>query len=276
MDRENLTILVITSDGRGVKSVSAKLSHVKLFLVMLLVLSLVSVISLGFAYSFFREAQVHDKETFDAVSQFSILTEHSITNDVTKKKLDKKLKHIEDQLLDLQRTLKKKGIKKELSLGGGFEAPDRATMSYIDFLSHDIDEMNDILKNTPIGVPIPGKLNAGFGYRKDPLNSKVAFHSGVDIDAKMGDPVRTTAAGTVIHAGWYHSLGKTVKLKHQNGFITVYGHLSKIKVINGQKVSEGDLIGNVGSTGRSTGPHLHYEILKEKKKVNPKKYMSLR
>jgi len=118
-----------------------------------------------------------------------------------------------------------------------------------------------------------GKINSGFGYRKDPINSRLAFHSGVDIDAYWGQPVILTADGIVRHAGWYKEYGKTVIVEHKNGYETLYRHLSSLNVKEGQYVKSGDVIGFAGSTGRSTGPHLHYEILKNNQKVDPARYL---
>lgn len=100
--------------------------------------------------------------------------------------------------------------KKELSIGGEFIPADRLSSSYLDILEKDIDKLMDIIKTVPIGKPLSGKINSGFGYRKDPINSRLAFHLGVDIDAYWGKPVIVTADGVVRHAGWYKGYGKTI------------------------------------------------------------------
>jgi murein DD-endopeptidase MepM/ murein hydrolase activator NlpD len=98
----------------------------------------------------------------------------------------------------------------------------------------------------------------------------------VDIDAKFGDPVVATADGVVKKTGWQGSYGKTVVIQHEDGFETIYGHLSKISVEEGQKVKVGEVIGKAGNTGRSTGTHLHYEVIKDGKRVNPSNFLSLK
>jgi murein DD-endopeptidase MepM/ murein hydrolase activator NlpD len=112
------------------------------------------------------------------------------------------------------------------------------------------------------------------GMRDHPIQLGVTkFHNGVDIRAKTGTWVGAAAEGTVIHAGWINGYGKTIKIKHENGYVTMYAHLSEIHVKNGQKVAAGKLIGKSGSTGHSTGPHLHFSIFRNGKVMNPLDYI---
>jgi murein DD-endopeptidase MepM/ murein hydrolase activator NlpD len=184
--------------------------------------------------------------------------------------------NIENKLLEMQEMLDKKGKKKDLAVGGEFIPADRLSISYVDYMQKDIDDLFDTMKNLPVGSPLDGRINSGFGYRKDPFRSSIGFHSGVDIDAKFGDPVVATADGVVKKTGWQGSYGKTVVLQHEEGFETIYGHLSKISVEEGQKVKVGEVIGKAGNTGRSTGTHLHYEVVKDGKRVNPSIFLSLK
>ena len=129
-------------------------------------------------------------------------------------------------------------------------------------------------RNIPSTKPIYAnyRLSSKFGNRFHPLLFRWRFHGGVDMACPKGTEVHVPADGVVIKSGWNNGYGNYIKVKHSNGFETVYGHLSKIKIKKGQKVSKGDVIGEVGSTGRSTGPHLHYEILKNSKRVNPQRF----
>ncbi|MDT3417182.1 murein DD-endopeptidase MepM/ murein hydrolase activator NlpD [Brevibacillus aydinogluensis] len=104
-------------------------------------------------------------------------------------------------------------------------------------------------------------ITSGFGGRRDPITGETSFHDGVDLAAPTGTPVYAPLDGTVVYAKNMRGFGKTIMINH-GGYITLYGHLSLIQVTSGQKVSKGDLIGNVGSTGRSTGPHLHWSVYK--------------
>ncbi len=127
---------------------------------------------------------------------------------------------------------------------------------------------------TPSVWPVVGKLESGFGGRKNPFGgSSYEFHSGQDIDAAWGDPVVAGASGTVTFVGWQNGYGQLVVIDHGGGLTTRYGHLSHIDVVQGQTVARSQFIGRVGSTGRSTGPHLHYEVRIDDEPVNPLQYL---
>lgn len=116
-------------------------------------------------------------------------------------------------------------------------------------------------------------ITSPFGKRYDPLNGNTRHHSGLDLRAKYGDPVYAARGGTVIFTGISGGYGNLIQIAHGTGYITFYGHLSKILVSQGQKVRRGQLIGRVGATGRVTGPHLHFEIRKNGKAVDPLPYI---
>ena len=119
----------------------------------------------------------------------------------------------------------------------------------------------DRIKGIPSIRPVEGGyLNSGYGYRKDPIDGARRFHQGQDITVKSGTPVYAPADGVVKRAYYVGGFGNHIKLNHDHGYTTTYAHLSKIKVKHGQKVKRGDVIGLTGNTGRSTAPHLHYEI----------------
>lgn len=116
-----------------------------------------------------------------------------------------------------------------------------------------------------------GKINNEFGFRRNPFGGRsYEFHAGMDIDGERGDNVLAPANGTIIKAGWQGGYGNMIEIDHGNGLTTRYGHLSKVEVQVGDPVSRGQLIGLVGSTGRSTGPHLHYELRLNDKSINPR------
>ena len=125
----------------------------------------------------------------------------------------------------------------------------------------------------PAITPAKGLLTSGFGHRNDPFTGKRAFHPGIDIIAPLGQEIHATGDGIVTQAGWNQGLGKAVTLSHGFDIVTRYGHMSKIVVEAGQKVQRGDVIGYIGSTGRSTGVHLHYEVRVDGKAQNPLAYM---
>ena len=133
---------------------------------------------------------------------------------------------------------------------------------------------SELIAAIPTIQPIKNKdltrVASGFGYRIDPFTKKRRFHYGMDFTAKRGTPVYATGNGIVKRADNRSSgYGRHIRIDHGFGYVSLYAHLTKYNVRRGQKVKRGDIIGYVGNTGRSAGPHLHYEILKDKKKINP-------
>ena len=142
--------------------------------------------------------------------------------------------------------------------------------------SQTIENLLKAANNVPLGRPAQGGLSSGFGPRHNPFSGKGSeFHHGLDFRGNVGDPVRVTANGTVEFAGTMNGYGQVVKVRHGYGYSTVYGHLSHIDVQPGQMVKAGDLIGKIGSTGRSTGPHLHYEVRLNNEPHDPATFLSL-
>jgi len=137
-----------------------------------------------------------------------------------------------------------------------------------------VKEIKKIQDATPSNAPVAdGRISSKFGYRESPFKGAKEFHSGLDISSHKGTPVKSTADGRVIYAGYNGDLGKEVTIDHGFGIVTIYGHLSEVKVKPGQTVKRENIIGRVGNTGRSTGPHLHYEVRLNNNPINPKKYI---
>jgi murein DD-endopeptidase MepM/ murein hydrolase activator NlpD len=162
-----------------------------------------------------------------------------------------------------------------ISPSSGPELSDRSARigSRLAALESQFARRSTIVSSTPTVAPVRGLLNSGFGSRQDPFTGEEAFHSGVDISTRRDEPVLATAEGVVIKSGWNGDYGQTVEIAHATGFTTVYGHLDAILVKDGQRVSRGERVGLVGSTGRSTGPHLHYEVRQGDRVVNPVDYI---
>jgi murein DD-endopeptidase MepM/ murein hydrolase activator NlpD len=138
-----------------------------------------------------------------------------------------------------------------------------------------VDRLNRTLALVPYRKPVVGEVEftSGFGVRSDPFLGRPAMHTGLDFRAAMGDPVRATANGKVVSSGWAGGYGRMVEIDHGNGLSTRYGHLSQINVKVGDLIKIGQVIGEVGSTGRSTGPHLHYETRIDGDAVDPQKFL---
>jgi murein DD-endopeptidase MepM/ murein hydrolase activator NlpD len=137
------------------------------------------------------------------------------------------------------------------------------------------ERLSHALDSVPYRKPVFGKieLSSGFGVRSDPFLGRPAMHTGLDFRASKGDPVRATAAGKVVSAGWAGGYGRMVEIDHGNGLATRYGHLSAIRVKVGDHIKIGQIVGAVGSTGRSTGPHLHYETRIHGEAVDPQRFL---
>jgi murein DD-endopeptidase MepM/ murein hydrolase activator NlpD len=138
-----------------------------------------------------------------------------------------------------------------------------------------LDGLRRALPQTPLRKPLTGELmlTSTFGYRTDPFFGRPALHSGVDLKQEYGAPVKATAAGVVAVAGPQGGYGNLVEIDHGGGMSTRYGHLSAISVVPGQSVAPGTVVGRVGSTGRSTGPHLHYEVRIDGEAVDPSRFL---
>jgi len=140
----------------------------------------------------------------------------------------------------------------------------------------DLETRREQVARIPSAWPLqgtPGRITSSFGYRKDPFTYRVRHHDGTDIAARTGTPIVATARGVVAFAGYERGLGRVVRVDHGNGIMTCYGHLRKTLVKVGDDVERLELIGTLGSTGRSTGPHVHYEVRINGKPVNPAKYL---
>lgn len=132
---------------------------------------------------------------------------------------------------------------------------------------------NELLSCTPSTAPVRGILTDGFGGRSDPFTGEPGTHTAIDISSAVGQPVRAPADGIVVKAEWANGYGNVIYLSHGYGYSTRYGHLKNFAVHPGNHVKRGDIIGYVGSTGRSTGPHLHYEVRLNNNPVNPLEYI---
>lgn len=136
-----------------------------------------------------------------------------------------------------------------------------------------LSEQALMLSHTPVVAPVVGVITDGFGPRLDPITRRPAFHDGLDISVAIGTVVEAPADGVVVFANRESGLGRLLKLNHGYGYTTVYGHLDRFLVKEGAKVTRGQAIGRVGMSGRTTGPHLHYEVWKDGEKQNPLHYI---
>ena len=180
-------------------------------------------------------------------------------NDINSKILaDNIAPAINEELIALQLDIEK--ISRNVNLGF------KSYESIYDKVKKDINRISKIPSIRPVKG---GYLNSSFGYRKDPIDNVTRFHQGQDITVKSGTPIHAPADGIVKRAYYAGGFGNHIKLDHGNGYTTLFAHLSKIKVKHGQEVKRGEIIGLTGNTGRSTAPHLHYEIHHYGESKNP-------
>ncbi|MER8564069.1 peptidoglycan DD-metalloendopeptidase family protein [Mesorhizobium sp. M0924] len=171
--------------------------------------------------------------------------------------------------------------KNESDVGGPLIPLDSSMMfdSKVKELDEALDTLDQLKKEArrlPLANPAPGhSVTSPFGVRTDPILGTAALHSGMDFRAPVGMAAKVTAAGIVTKAGWNGGYGRMVEVDHGNGFATRYGHLSEIDVAVGQKLAAGDIIGKTGSSGRSTGPHLHYEVRHNGEAIDPLRFLTV-
>jgi murein DD-endopeptidase MepM/ murein hydrolase activator NlpD len=196
---------------------------------------------------------------------------------------DAKARHIRRVLGELGVDAARLPLGATRSMGGPFVpakmAPENAAFERqllrISTARGHVERLTRALSTVPVRKPVPGEIDttSGFGMRVDPFLHVPAMHTGLDFRGDTGEAIRATAAGTVTHTGWSGGYGKMVEIDHGNGLSTRYGHLSAIDVEAGHVVRAGQIIGRMGSTGRSTGPHLHYETRIGGEAVDPQRFL---
>lgn len=147
------------------------------------------------------------------------------------------------------------------------------TVERVDEIKDYLRIQKDLYMATPKGYPVEGNISSAYGKRDNPISGERTFHSGVDISASPGMPVRATADGVVSYSGWTQSSGNVVIVEHGCGFSTAYAHNRSNVVKVGQRVKRGETVGYIGSSGKSTGPHVHYEVWEKGKRINPSKFL---
>ena len=248
-----------------------------------LALGALGIFVLGAFISFFLSYRFHgDAEDLRAQRQAEIdellgaveaMSHEIIVDGKLEDRFIKRVLRLEKKLVSMERRLSSKKQRRTPQIGGrGFVTGDIGEY-YFNAIEKDINRLDDTLSAIPFGRPSSGSISSRYGYRKSPFSDAREFHGGVDFRGKTGDEVVTTADGVVEKAKHVRGYGKYVVIKHKKGYKTLYGHLSKIDVARGQKVEAGEKIGELGSTGRSTGPHLHYEIIRYGKRIDPGKYI---
>ncbi|MDB5158639.1 MAG: hypothetical protein JWR50_3346 [Mucilaginibacter sp.] len=277
------TIVILNKNKQGAKTIQVRtrhIAHLKYYGIGLLGVLALLVGSIIFLQKKSQQQEVEKQLLLSQIVSLKGKIPAELQKDGAKNNAQSYIQSIEGKLKSINDYLRKRGLKgfQTKSVGGdnnaeGAKLSDKEVyMAYNDYLSHLVNAVGF----TPMGYPRISSMTSSFGYRSDPFDSGHAeFHPGIDFKGRRGDAAKCTANGKVVSAGWYGGYGKCVRIAHANGYETLYGHLSRITVEVGQIVSVGDKVGEVGSTGHSTGTHLHYEVRKDGRPVNPVKFLTL-
>lgn len=276
------TIVILNKNKQGTKTIQIRtrhLAHLKYYAI-----GLVGIIALLVGSIFLLRNSIQQQEQEKQLLLKQIVSLKGQIPAELQKQSEKLtaqtyIQAIESKLKNINDYLRKRGLRgfSTKAVGGDANAASKLTdkevyMAYNDYLTHVVNAV----AFTPMGYPKISSMTSSFGFRSDPFNSEHAeFHPGIDFRGHRGDAARVTANGRVVSTGWMGGYGNCVRVAHSNGYETLYGHLSRITCHVGQHVSVGDKIGEIGSTGRSTGNHLHYEVRKDGKPVNPVKFLTL-
>jgi murein DD-endopeptidase MepM/ murein hydrolase activator NlpD len=282
------TIIIVNKNQEQTQAIRVKTKHLKrikhyIASLVLLITALVGTIAYLNSKDTKREqerqqllsqiAQLRVKAPFTAAMSVPVATSSNSANDY--------IQSIQGKLQKINDYLRKRGLKgfSTNSIGGGDGNAEESKLTDNEKYSLYNDYLSRLLNSvafTPMGYPRLSSITSAFGYRSDPFDSENAeLHPGIDFRGAKGDPVHVTADGNVVFTGRKGGYGNCIIVQHKNDFQTLYGHLSHVDVKEGQSVKTGDVIGKVGSTGRSTGAHLHYEVRKNGKPINPVKFLTL-
>jgi murein DD-endopeptidase MepM/ murein hydrolase activator NlpD len=298
---EKLSILVFKeNDLSAVYKKKVNTSVIKYSIISLLIFFVVSSLSFYFLFDLYTERHkmlAYGKE--NELLKLKIADYKEQINRINEKVAY--LDQLESKIRDLSKVVNETETQiaiggKEIDLSKDFSAVSkRKEKQYFEDLSETIASLSDKLQerenslselvdmleeqrllylSTPSVMPVNGWISSKFGYRISPFTNRKVFHEGIDIAAMYGAEVKATANGLVIFAGYKPGYGNLVTIDHGFGFVTRYAHNSKILVKVGDKVSKGDVIAKVGNSGKSTGPHCHYEVLVNGVPVNPVKFIA--
>ncbi len=277
------TIVILSKNKTGNKTLQVKTKHITRF--KHYVISVISVILLlvgAIVILQYRSSQ-QEQEKQQLMAQI-IKLKGDVPANIAKENDNHAaqgyIQAIEGKLKNINDYLKKRGLKgfSTKDIGGDANAEGSKLSNKEVYQAYDeyLSKLVNTVAFTPMGYPRVSSMTSFFGYRSDPFDGeKAEYHPGIDFKGSVGDDVKCTANGRVTFAGWSNGYGNCIRIQHENNFETLYGHLSRIGVKVGQQVVVGQKIGLVGSTGRSTGAHLHYEVRKDGKPVNPTKFLTL-
>jgi murein DD-endopeptidase MepM/ murein hydrolase activator NlpD len=277
--RRQSTILIIDPQSGKTRSVNVRSSFVGRIGQYAIYLGIVLVTMTGTTIVLSYKNQEKEKRMNSLIQEVSRLNNQPPPPEDTTRAV-RYIQGIEVKLKKISQYLQKRGIPGFSYSSTEVEAQktaDRPIKEMYAYYDEYLDRMFSGISHTPVGYPANQRTTTSvFGYRGNPFGSPDGeFHPGLDFKGHKGDAVRSTASGKVIYAGWISGYGNCVRISHRNGYETLYGHLSAITIRKGQSVTANQVIGKIGSTGRSTGYHLHYEVRRANKPLNPRNFLRL-
>ncbi|MEO8514500.1 MAG: M23 family metallopeptidase [Ignavibacteria bacterium] len=281
MDTKKVTIIVVGSDDEEIRSIelsSALVKNYKKYLVYAGSAFTLAVILFFCVFAYSLKVSL-DKHSLSS----ELLQANSRLQNYDSLQLHQKLNKIDNNLTMIDSYLQNRGIIETDHAGGEpsmkkdeLISSSNTNIEKIDYFEKQSVVFYNTLRDIPIGFPSTGPRSSDYGYRRNPFGGLSGeFHPGVDFNSETGDPVYATGDGIINRCDVYNGYGNAIIIDHKSGYQTLFGHLSKVNVVQGQKVSAGDLIGYIGSTGRSTGSHLHYEIRQNGDDISPEPFLKV-
>ena len=273
---EKTTILFVNKNHKVIKPIHVSNRVILNWKKYLLVVSFVFLSLIG-TIAYLTSNKIEQNKIQEALAK-KLQSMHLLMSGIDTNAVREKFSKIDKELLTINGFLKARGVQTFIKGPQGGEA-DHDVISTNEITNFYEGYLNRIIYDvsyTPIGLPFVGAITSEFGHRENPFGgADIETHKGLDIKGPIGGQVKAVAKGEVAFAGLKGGFGNCIILKHGNGFETLYGHLSKILVSVGQPIDIGQQIGLIGSTGRSTGPHLHYEVHRNGQKINPEDFLKL-
>ncbi|MGB9780569.1 M23 family metallopeptidase [Caldanaerobacter sp.] len=290
-----IDIMVIPDPNRQIKTIRISIPLLKTFFTVAVLLIFASTISLIY---FTKTTSYLYTVILEKDKQISELTQIKEEQDKKIAALNKNAQMVNEKIKNLTELEEKVrrmvglssppasrgNVIRSMNPDNSISYDDQTTTQLLTEIDQKTSELNDLISKVearlnylaalPSAYPVYGTITSPFGMRKNPFGSGYEFHPGIDISVPIGTPVKAAGKGVVVYAGWLAGYGKAVIIDHGYGIQSVYGHNSQILVKVGQTVERGDVIAKSGNTGRSTGPHVHFEIRVNGNPVNPMKYLA--
>ena len=285
MLKKKTAVLFVEPDGTSTKRVQVPtfvVTHWKKFIGSFVALTVIAVLFTVYIVkqrTSEKYIKVYDQKLNKLKAENRLLELDEFNNQLSTQEIKNSFNSIDSTIERINQKMKKRGLKEikmSPNMGGPIEKGEEDLVELSTFYKKQLEDLETKLDGLPLGRPHHGRVTSPYGYRRNPFTNRGReMHQGVDLKGRTGDPIKVTAKGKVTFAGWKGAYGYVVMVKHKNGYETRYAHLTRTRVKKGQAVEAGDIVGLLGSTGRSTGPHLHYEVLLNSRKLNPSKYFTL-